>query len=171
MIRIVALIERYHHCKGFVYMRDGQVFKVMNETFGELLRIIATPQPSTFFASSVCLAQTQKLAFQSEESSSLPSKMSHQNTPYVVNGLWCFTTETFRTSSVSLFLEVIPCSSNFCSSSIQSDPFLSGEGETIRQVLAWVREGFVGSVTITRSLSTFPLYILMGLCSLAPLWS
>ena len=31
MIRIVALIERYYYCKGFVYMRDGQDYQVMND--------------------------------------------------------------------------------------------------------------------------------------------
>ena len=31
MIRIVALIERYYHCKGFVYMRDGQDYQVMDD--------------------------------------------------------------------------------------------------------------------------------------------
>ena len=70
MIRIVALIERYYHCKGFVYMRDGQDYKVMNETFRErrlrrehLRIIIAAPQSSTFFSSSVRLAQTRIVAF------------------------------------------------------------------------------------------------------------
>ena len=88
MIRIVALIERYYHCKSFVYMRDGQDYKVMNETFGErqlrrehLRIIIAAPQPSIFFASSVCLAQTRIVAFRSEESSRLPSKVSRLKTP------------------------------------------------------------------------------------------
>ena len=31
MIRIVALTERYYHCEGFVYMRDGQDYQVMND--------------------------------------------------------------------------------------------------------------------------------------------
>ena len=31
MIRIVTLIERYYHCKDFVYMRDGQDYQVMND--------------------------------------------------------------------------------------------------------------------------------------------
>ena len=31
MIRIVALIERYYHCKDFVYMRDGQDYQVTND--------------------------------------------------------------------------------------------------------------------------------------------
>ena len=89
MIRIVALIERYYHCKGSVNTGRKRLSKVMNETFGErrlrrehLRRIITTtPQRNTFFASSVCLAQTQKVAFRSEESSLLPSKVSRQNTP------------------------------------------------------------------------------------------
>ena len=70
MIRIVALIERYYSCKGFVFMRDGQDHKVMNETFRErrlrrehLRIIIAAPKPSTFFSSSVCLAQSRIVAF------------------------------------------------------------------------------------------------------------
>ena len=90
MIRIVVLIEKYYHFKGFIYMRDGQDYKVMDETFGErrlrrehLRIIIAAPQSSTFFASSVCLAQTQIVAFRSEESSWLPSKVSRQKAPYM----------------------------------------------------------------------------------------
>ena len=69
-------------------MRGGQDYKVMNETFGErqlrrehLRIIIAAPQPSTFFASSVCLAQTRIVAFRSEESSWLPPKVSRQKMP------------------------------------------------------------------------------------------
>ena len=93
MIRIVALIERYYHCNlGFVYMRDGQDYKVMNETFRErrlrrehLHIIIAAPQPSTFFSSSVCLTQTRIVAFGREESSLIPSTVSRQNTPFVRN--------------------------------------------------------------------------------------
>ena len=27
----MALIGRYYHCKGFVYMRDGQDYQVMND--------------------------------------------------------------------------------------------------------------------------------------------
>ena len=48
MIRIVALIERYYHCKGFVYMRDGQDYKVMNETFREhFLLFLCVSGPNT----------------------------------------------------------------------------------------------------------------------------
>ena len=54
-----------------------------------LRRIIAAPQWSTFFASCVCLAKTRKVAFRSEESSSLPSKVRRQNTAQVV--LWDLT--------------------------------------------------------------------------------
>ena len=75
-------------------MRDGQDYKVMNETFrerglrrGHLRIIIAAPQPSTFFSSSVCLAQTRIVAFWREKSSLIPSKVSRQNTP-LETGIW-----------------------------------------------------------------------------------